>query len=54
LEERLRERRFLPPFFALRLADRLAAFLLPPFLADAFLRDARLLGAMVPKTEDDE
>ena len=55
MDARLRERRFLlPPFFALRLADRLAAFLLPPFLAEAFLREERLLGAMVPTTGDYE
>jgi hypothetical protein len=54
LDLRLRELRFLPPFFALRLADRLADFLLPPFLAEAFLREERLLGAMVPKTGDYE
>jgi hypothetical protein len=54
LDLRLRERRFLPPFFALRLAERRAAFLLPPFLADAFLRDERLLGAMVQSTGDYE
>jgi len=54
LDLRLRELRFLPPFFALRLADRLADFLLPPFLAEAFLREERLLGAMVPSTGDYE
>ena len=43
---RLRERRFDPRLFALRLAERLA-FLLPPFFAAAFLREERLFGAMV-------
>ena len=44
---RLRERRFdAARLFALRLAERLA-FLLPPFFAAAFLREARLFGAMV-------
>jgi len=53
LDLRLRERRFLlPPFLALRLAERRADFLLPPFLAEAFLRDERLLGAMVQSTGD--
>ena len=52
MDLRLRERRFLPPFFALRLAERRAAFFLPPFLAEAFLREERLLGAMVSPTED--
>ena len=52
MDLRLRERRFLPPFFALRLAERRAAFLLPPFLADAFLREARLFGAMALPTLD--
>ena len=35
-----------PPFFELRLDER-RDFLLPPFFADAFLREARLFGAMV-------
>ena len=46
LDLRLRERRFDPRLFALRLAERFA-FLLPPFFADAFLREERLFGAMV-------
>ena len=49
LDLRLRELRFDPRLFALRLAERLA-FLLPPFFAAAFLREARLLGAMVRTT----
>ena len=48
---RLRERRFDPRLFALRLAERLA-FLLPPFFAAAFLREARLFGAMVQTTRN--
>ena len=51
MDLRLRELRFDPRLFALRLADRLA-FLLPPFLADAFLREARLFGAMALPTLD--
>ena len=47
MDLRLRELRFDARLFALRLADRLADFLLPPFFADAFLREARLFGAMV-------
>ena len=39
-------------WFALRLAERLDAFLLPPFLADALRREERLLGAMVQPTKD--
>ena len=50
MDLRLRELRFDARLFALRLADRLADFLLPPFFADAFLRDERLLGAMVLST----
>ena len=46
MDLRLRELRFDERLFALRLADRLADFLLPPFFADAFLREARLFGAM--------
>ena len=38
------------PFFALRRLDERRDFLLPPFFADAFLRDERLLGAMVLST----
>ena len=45
LDLRLRERRFDPRLFALRLAERFA-FLLPPFFAAAFLREERLFGAM--------
>ena len=48
---RLRERRFDPRLFALRLAERLA-FLLPPFFAAAFLREERLFGAMVQTTRN--
>jgi hypothetical protein len=47
---RLRERRFDPRLFALRLAERLA-FLLPPFFAAAFLREERLFGAMALPTQ---
>ena len=42
---RRRELFFDERLFALRLAERLA-FLLPPFFADAFLREERLFGAM--------
>ena len=52
MDLRLRERRLEPPFFELRLAerrDRRDDFLLPPFLADAFLREERLFGAMVTR-----
>ena len=45
MDLRLRDLRFDPRLFELRLADRFA-FLLPPFLADAFLREERLFGAM--------
>ena len=46
LDLRLRERRFDERLFELRrLAERFA-FLLPPFFADAFLREERLFGAM--------
>ena len=41
-----------PPFFELRLAERRDDFLLPPFFAEAFLREERLLGAMVRATRD--
>ena len=47
MDLRLRERRLELPFFALRRLDERRDFLLPPFFADAFLRDERLLGAMV-------
>ena len=50
LDLRLRELRFDPRLFALRLAERFA-FLLPPFLADAFLREERLFGAMALPTQ---
>ena len=50
LDLRLRERRFDPRLFALRLAERFA-FLLPPFFADAFLREERLFGAMALLTQ---
>ena len=51
MDLRLRERRFDPRLFALRLAERFA-FLLPPFFADAFLREERLFGAMALPTLD--
>ena len=38
------------PFFALRRFDERRDFLLPPFFADAFLREERLFGAMVRST----
>ena len=38
------------PFFALRLDER-RDFLLPPFFADAFLREERLFGAMALPTQ---